>query len=56
MFRTALVSLIASLVAALSVPFTAAGAPPPVSGASQPAKSQNLYFAYKVKITNGLPK
>jgi hypothetical protein len=60
MFRIALVTVVASLAAYLSTPVTAAAAAPlpgtlPVTVATQPAKAKNLYFAYKVKITNGVP-
>lgn len=64
MFRTALVTvitLVASLPAYLSIPVTAAAAAPlpgtlPVTVATQQVKAKSLYFAYKVKITNGVPK
>ena len=55
MFCMAVVTVVASLVAALGIPFTAAGAPlAPGREASEQAKGKNLYFAYKVKITNGV--
>jgi hypothetical protein len=60
MFRKALATLVASLAACLSIDGTAAASAPaqgglPAAAETQPAKAKNLYFAYKVKITNGVP-
>ena len=61
MFRTALVTLVASLLACSSMQVTAAAAASPRASSAtvtQPLKPSKAspYFAYKVRITNGVPK